>query len=172
MARRFPARQVRAPRREMVWFGNGLATGTTSAGNTLLSTLNAAALALRPFTVVRTRLTILIQSDQSATSEAVQGVYSRQVVKETAAAIGVSAIPGGVDEPDADFYVYQPLMFNFEFSTAAGEELLIGHANYWHVDSKSMRKVGIDETIVGVLDLRTALGTIIAIEGRSLVKLH
>ena len=58
--------------RQMVWLGAGILSATVSGSvATLLSMFNAAALALRPFTIVRTRLMIQIESDQSAASELV-----------------------------------------------------------------------------------------------------
>ena len=54
-----------ARRRETLWIGDTLIETTIATGTTavLLSTLNAAALALRPFTVVRTRGAVNISSD-------------------------------------------------------------------------------------------------------------
>ncbi len=58
-------------RRETLWF-NGVATSTNlAAANTaaLTAELNAAALALRPFTVVRTRVEWSVVSDQRVATE-------------------------------------------------------------------------------------------------------
>ena len=68
MARR---RVTRTPGK-MIWLFIGYPTDkvTIAAGSaTLLATLNAAALALRPFTVMRTRLRLWIGSDQTVASE-------------------------------------------------------------------------------------------------------
>ena len=40
------------------------------------------------------------------------------------------------------------------------------------VDSKAMRKVGLDDDVALVLQQRAAIGVILAVEGRFLVKLH
>ena len=40
------------------------------------------------------------------------------------------------------------------------------------VDSKAMRKVGLDDDLAIVVQQRVAIGAIIAMEGRFLVKLH
>ena len=69
MARRHtPA--PRGARRQTLWL-SGLTVGSTLTpdGATLLTTLNAAALALRPFTIVRTRGIVVIGTDNTAGSE-------------------------------------------------------------------------------------------------------
>ena len=156
----------------MIWIGSGVAALVVSASNTLLASLNAPALALRPFTVIRTHLVIRFQSDQTGAVESVAGVYTQQVVKETASAAGIASLPGGIDESDADFFVYQPLFHDFDFISGVGARQQMGQGNYWTVDSKAARKVGVDDDIVDVLDLRNLLGSEIGVEGRQLLKLH
>ena len=52
------------------WFQFTLQGATmTAPGGTILFSLNAAALALRPFTIVRTRLVVSLNSDQAAAVE-------------------------------------------------------------------------------------------------------
>ncbi len=65
MARRTGVRVVRtATRREMVWLFIQVGTTTiTGSSTTLLASFNAAALALRPFTIVRTRFLFVVHSD-------------------------------------------------------------------------------------------------------------
>ena len=173
MARRHVGRVVgRSARRESVWLSAGFATQVVSSSNTLLASLNAAALALRPFTIVRTRLTVVFESDQTGADEKAQAVLTFQVVKETASAAGIGSLPGGIDEADGEFFVYRPLMQNFGFISGTGAQQIMGQGNYWDVDSKAMRKVGIDEDIVVVLDIRTLVGCAIGVEGRQLIKLH
>ena len=112
MARRFGGRGSfkRGQPKTKVWFQMGLTT-TTVAGNslTLLGTLNAAALAQRPFTILRTRLVLTFESDQAAVTERPFGLYGQIVVSDQAAAIGAIAIPdpGTVSgNADGDFYVH------------------------------------------------------------------
>ena len=159
-------------RREMIWISAGLGAATIVAATTLLSTLNAAALALRPFTIVRTRLAIIFSTDQVAASESFFGVYTKQVVTEQAAAAGVASVPSGTVEQDADFYVYEPIFQSFELSSGSGFETKQGDQGMHVVDSKAMRKVGNNDDIASVLDTRAFAGAIIAIEGRTLIKLH
>ncbi len=172
MARRFRARAtfVRSPGQK-VWVGAGV-TATTIVGSsaTLFSTLNAAALLLRPFTILRSRILISIRSDQVATSEFAAGVYAKQVVTESAAAAGVASVPTGISESNADFYVYQPLFHWFSIFTAVATNAP-GDSQYM-IDSKAMRKVKADDDIATTIELRTTPGAIVATEGRTLVLLH
>ncbi len=158
--------------RSNVWFGMGLAGTVIASSATLLLTLNAAALALRPFTVIRTRLAIMFGSDQLVANEGSNGVLSFQVVTEAAAAAGVASIPTPLTETNADFFVYKPVAFDFLLNTAVGFNEHRGDAAYHTVDSKAMRKVGQNDDIAVVIQQRVATGAIVGIEGRMLVKLH
>ena len=81
MARRGVSRGfVRPPKRTVMWIGAGIGLGTF-AGSTLalVSTLSAGALLLRPFTVMRTRMDLLIATDQAAADETPHGSYGKIV---------------------------------------------------------------------------------------------
>ena len=174
MARGHRGRIVTRPvARTMVWIGARLAATTISSGATLLATLDpTTGFPLRPFTIVRTRLGISYVSDQAAASESQQGVFSMQVVTVSAAGAGVGSIPTPLTDPDADFHVYQPLFQDFLFASGVGFSDNVGGGSFTTVDSKAMRKVGIDDDIAMVLEQQSALGTVIAVEGRFLIKLH
>ncbi len=159
--------------RSNVWLGFGLANTNIPIATTatLLATLNAAALALRPFTVVRTRLVMSVVSDQAAASEFLSGALSFQVVTETAAAAGIASLPTPLVETDADFFVYQPFHSSL-VRTASGLAESVGEGSSWTIDSKSMRKVQTDDDFAIIVEGRTGNGFNIALEGRMLVKLH
>ena len=170
MARR-PQQRIQRSDRVPVWFGSRLsATSAAGAGSTLLSQLNAIALALRPFTIIRTRLVIHVESDQAAVSELLQGVYGRIVVEEEAATAGVASVPKPLAESDAPWLVYQPLINSFLFLSSIGVQEPTGTNIV--IDSKAMWKVGLSETLISVIELSGAFGAIVAVEGRTLVKLH
>ena len=173
MARRSHSRTFARPSgRQSLWLGAGLTVTTMAGGaSTLLATLNAAALLLRPFTIVRSRLVIFFRSDQVATSEFVQAVLSAQVVIEVAAAAGIASVPTPLTETDADFFIYQPLMARIEALTSVGAYER-GADQSWVIDSKAMRKVSTDDDVAFVGEIRGAPGANIAMEGRMLVKLH
>ncbi len=168
-ARRF----VRPAGRTTLWLSAGV-TNTTVGGGALVlfASLNAGALALRPFTVVRTRITMSATSDQLAATELSQGVLALQVVTETAVAAGIASVPTGITEADADFFVYQPWINSIVSATSVGIIENGGAGNSWIIDSKAMRKVGTDDDIVTTVENRTAGGINIALEGRILIKLH
>ena len=172
MARRFHTPQrVERSTRIPVWIGAEFDTTTISGSSSaILTTLNAAALALRPFTIIRHRILIHIESDQAAASEILQGAYGKIVVEEEAQIAGVAAVPKPLAEPDAPWMVYQPLISSFLFGTGVGF-VEPGGVNVV-VDSKAMRKVGLSETLISVVELGTVPGGIIGVEGRILIKLH
>ena len=103
------------PVRETAWIAgayavNIIATATTA---TLVTSLNAAALAIRPFTVVRTRGLIGLRSDQAAASEEQAIGYGKAVVSDQAVAIGITAVPTPVTDSGSDyFHVYESLFNN------------------------------------------------------------
>ena len=156
--------------RTSLWLSAGAAETTIVAGTaTLFASLNALALALRPFTIVRTRLLMSILTDQTAADEFVQGALGAQVVTETASAAGVASVPTPLSEADADFFVYAPFMNQYNTGTSEFERT--GPGSFWTIDSKSMRKVGTDDDIVFTIENR-ANGFNVALEGRILIKLH
>jgi len=100
-------------RRESVWLASGEIFTTFAAANTavLLTSLGATLLALRPFTVVRTRGILSIQSDQAAAIENQFFAYGHCVVSDQATAIGVTAVPTPDTDDTSDlWFVYERLM--------------------------------------------------------------
>ncbi len=173
MARRV-FRMIRGQQRQVrqnVWLGINLSiTAAPGSSVTLLSSLNAAALALRPFTVIRTRLDLHIESDQIAATEDFHAAYGRIVVSDQAIAQGAASIPAPITNSDAPFFVWEPVLNSISFGTAVGFVEPAGR--YLTVDFKAMRKVGNNEDIAGIIEVNTAPGGVISIVGRALVKLH
>ncbi len=170
MARRGHRNFVRPAPKSKIWLGANVA-GAAIAGNTtvLFSVLNATALALRPFTILRTRMLISWSSDQSVASETAVGSYGRIIVKEKASGIGATAIPNPTSDTDADWLVYQGLLRDFLFKSAVGFD----DANsYYTIDSKAMRKVGPTDDLIGVVDNDSADGALFTARGRTLIQLH
>ena len=169
MARR--ARLVRSGRVNQ-WIGVGLPIQTISSATTLIGILNAGALALRPFTIIRTHMMIDYSSDQLSAGEFTQGALGMQVVTDSAAAAGIGSVPTPLVDVTADFFVYKPLFSAVVFASSSGVREYPGEANRFMVDSKVMRKVGLDDDIAITLEMRAFLGALVATEGRMLVKLH
>ena len=171
--RRTPRSFVRPAPRSNVWFGfSNLGTTIGGASKVLIGSLNAAALALRPFTIIRTRMTLLIRSDQVGSSESPQGAFGMIVAKEQAVAAGAASLPGPGTDTDAQFFVHEPWIVNFTLLTAAGFEGSEGVMIT--VDSKAMRKVGPNEDIITISEnlASAAIGAVHRHQGRMLVKLH
>ena len=176
MARGRSSRRVftRPPARSNVWLSLQVDLASVGTGSvaTLISTFNAAALALRPFTIVRTRGVLTVVSDQAVASEFVQGVFSMQVVTAVAAAAGVASVPTPLTETDADYHVYQPFANSFIDATTVGFHEQSGQGMSWMIDSKSMRKVGVDDDCAMVVEGVGSNGFNVAVGGRMLIKLH
>ncbi len=116
MARRRHAVAVQRSTRIPTWLSAGLTTTAAGGGgSTLLSSLNAAALALRPFTIIRTRLFVHIQSDQIVGTELAQGVFAAIVVEEEAVDAGIGSLPTPITEATASFLVYEGFVNSFLF---------------------------------------------------------
>ena len=172
MARRVGrARFVRPPPRSSVWIGINIENIAVGPGATVLvGVLNAAALALRPFTVTRTRGIIQWQSDQAAASEYSFGALGCIVVSDQAVAAGVASIPEPLLNTDAPFFVWEPFGDSFLFGDGTGFQ---GNALYTQpVDSKAMRKVQNNEDVAFTVENGSGFGAIFTMTARMLVKLH
>ena len=168
MPRRFSrvARVPSSPRRLTTWFEFQWFQQTlTAEGGSIFFSLNAAALGLVPFTIVRSHFMIHVQSDQAAAVEEFFGAVGIAVVSTEAVAVGVTAVPTPITEMgSALWFVHQ--MYGGAQRTAADKSgVLIS------IDSKAMRKVeaGQDIVVVGELDNQGA-GHILGIGGRMLIK--
>ncbi len=165
-----------ARKRETIWFG-GVAFNQALAGPTsvaLVVSLNAAALALRPFTIIRTRGVLRVRSDQQAASEDYGAAFGEAVVSDQAAAVGITAVPTPTTESASDlWFVYEFLIGALRVATAVsafdgGVERII--------DSKAMRKVEDGQDLVSVVEgpgaTLSGFGAQIAGFTRHLIKLH
>jgi len=160
-------------RRETVWFSSVFFAQTLAVATpVLLTSLGAAALAVRPFTVIRTRGELLIRSDQTANTEDQGAAYGRAVVSDQAVAIGVTAIPTPVTDSGSDlWYVYQVLLNSTILSSAVGFDGSPG--KQYTVDSRAMRKVEDGQDIVSVLEgSGIGAGSVVLGFTKSLIKMH
>ena len=176
MARQFTRTRGRlgAPRRESVWGFFGPTQTTLAAGSTpaFIAQLNAAADALRPFTIVRVRGYWYIESDQVAASELYGASLGMAIVSDQAAAIGVTAVPTPATDKGSDlFFLYEELMTSFQFLTAAGFEGNTGIGGKF--DSKGMRKVKEGEDFITTIETPSiSNGCQVTVGYRFLMKLH
>ncbi len=160
-------------RRETLWTKAG-PTSVVIAGATVavqLFTFGASILALRPFTIVRTRGLMFYRSDQIAATEVWGATLGFAVVTDQANAVGVTAVP----TPDADggsdaFFVYEELYGTLVFGSQIGFQDLGREHRF---DSKAMRKVedGFDLSVVAETPPISSSATMIT-AFRMLIKLH
>ena len=170
---RFPALR-QGQRRESLWLAGSWVTSTIlSNAVVLITSLNAAALALRPFTIVRTRGWLALRSDQVANTEGQAVVYGNIVVSETAVTAGVASVPTPITEAQADFHVYEQLTAAFVISSAVGIDAAAGTQKPY--DSKAMRKVDLGEDLIEVAEVPAtgiSEGVLLRTFNRILIKLH
>ena len=159
-------------RRQTLWLSSVTTVATIApATPILLTSLNAAALSMRPFTVVRTRGNLTLESDQSVASEFYEAAYGDIVVSDEAVAAGVASVPTPVAQDASDWHVYARTSGIFEFGDATGFQTAGGQVMQF--DSKAMRKVDLGEDLIGVVEgAAPGLGSIIRVYVRTLIKLH
>ncbi len=164
----------RSARRKTLWldFAQVFTDRTNLAAATavLASSLNAAALALRPFTVVRSYLECMVRSDQAAAVENQGGAIGMCVVSDQANTVGVTAVPTPSAEAGSDLWYLHRWFHANESSVATFAK----DAGFFSVDSKAMRKVEEGSDLILVAELNSTLGSglILSCAGRILVKLH
>ncbi len=157
-------------RRESLWlFKTVTAVTMTVPGGTVALSLNAAALLLRPFTIVRTHMQIALRSDQSAAIETQVAAIGIAVVSDEAVAVGVTAVPTPVTEAGSDLWMLHQFIYADESQltdrTRSGQ--------FMSLDSKAMRKVIDGQDLVTVTEMSSVGGGVVmVIGGRTLIKLH
>ena len=159
--------------RETLW-GDVVGTNTgiaTPLVPVLLNVTGALFLDLRPFTVVRVRGGMHLQSDQTAGAELQAINYGVAVVSDQAVAIGVTAIPTPTADAGSDAWlVYQSLMTSHGAGTVDSEQ-----GRFIEYDSRAMRRVEDGFQVVFVVETDIAgltQGVNFRNRARLLIKLH
>jgi len=154
--------------RKSLWLQFTTVDTTIAAGAaTLIFTLNAAALALRPFTVIRTHFGFLQFSDQAAVIENQLVAVGMAIVSDQAVAVGITAIPTPMTESGSSLWFAHKLLYSREQSITDRAQ----PAGVWDLDSKAMRKVEVGSDLAIVLENSTVgSGSVTAIGGRILIK--
>ena len=158
--------------RQMTWVA-GAWTDSTIAANTklVLTTFNASALARRPFTIVRTRGVLFIDTDQVAADEQQAAIYGKIVVNEKASDLGATAIPFPETVGTADFFVYEPILAAMHRSATG----IYQSGLRVTIDSKAMRRVDQQDQVVEVVETPASPiseGIQFRSFTRTLIKLH
>ncbi len=163
-------------RRETVWIDvvesfNALPVGTSI----LLNVTGAGVLALRPFTVVRTRGMIGIRTDQVAATEDQAASFGYAIVSDQAVAIGVTAVPTPVTDRSSDaWFVYEDILADIN-SVGSATSNMGKTGEYKDYDSRAMRKVEDGFQMITVVEspaVGIAQGANFKHVGRLLIKLH
>ena len=159
-------------RRDTVWGGTTTAIFNISAAQTanLSFSLNAAALALRPFTVVRHRLNWFVRSDVVTGGEVWGAAIGGCVVSDQSVAIGITAVPTPIVDIGSDLWYFYEQCFG-RFGGTQVEEV----GRQLKIDSRAMRKVEDGQDLIIVQEtagtsLSISASTIVG--GRFLLKLH
>jgi len=157
-------------RRETLWIGQGLVASTLAAINSTViqTSLNASALALRPFTIIRHRIFMYLTSDQEAASELQFAAFGACVVSDQARAIGISAVPTPVTDVASDLWYAHRWMGSGHGAGTVDSQ----RGTAYEIDSKAMRKVEEGQDVITVVENATGDGVILSVAGRLLVKLH
>jgi len=176
MARRFRnfrANMVRSGRKTF-WLGGLFVEQNLASANSaaILTNLNAAALALRPFTIIRTRGIWGVFSDQIAADESQVVAYGSIIVSDEALAVGVSAVPTPVEQDSSAWIHFSQTIQRFQQSSGVGTK---PNMIPWNtiVDSKAMRKVEEGQTLIEVIqNSPNSEGTEVTTYSKVLIKLH
>jgi len=159
--------------RESLWIDTvgtltSLAGGSTAA---LINSAGAGLLALRPFTVVRTRGFLYLETDQTAASERQALNFGKCVVSDQASIIGVTAVPTPTTDKGSDAWFTFVTIMTSQLAGAIDSQVGIGVA----YDSRAMRKVedGFDLlTVIETEVVALTQGVTLRHTGRTLLKLH
>ncbi len=176
MARRFVRSRsfVRRAPGTMIWLNSNIVTSKVAipaATAILFATLDAGALLLRPFTVVRTRVNWWSISDQTTALEEPQLAMGWMKVNDSAVSVGITAIPDPINNTDSPWFVYETAVPALQIATAVGFTSPAGTQRI--VDSKAQRKIGPNEDLAVVIANNSAAdGAFSLLLGRFLVKLH
>ena len=123
-----------------------------------------------PFTIVRTRGSVWVRSDQIAAQEAGSFGISFAVVEEKARAAGAAALNTPLSQEDSDtYFAYAAGLFS-TMEDAAGRKAPWFEYSF---DSKAMRKVSEGQAIVVVVENASAAGGVeYMLKYRMLFKAH
>jgi len=155
-------------KRMTLWLGFEPLVASGATGGTILGSLNAAALALRPFTIIRTRLEVAVRSDQAAAIEHQIMGLGVAIVSDEALAVGVTAVPTPITSSSSDLWLSHQIILGDESALTDRTRA----SRFITVDSKAMRKVEPGQDLAIVSELSSAAqGAIMTVGGRILIKL-
>ncbi len=156
MARRLTRGIIRSgPKRLTTWLRDvdSATPSTLAAGaSVLFASLTTAELALRPFTVVRTRGLLSVESDTIIASEFGHGALGFAVVSQQAVAAGVGSVPTPTLEAESGLWFVHQYWSHVVKINASPVSRTEPSQSMFEFDSKAMRKVDQGQDIVVVLE--------------------
>ncbi len=157
--RRLTAWSATAP--ETQWIA--LAAGTSVIDSTFTTAAGSV-------TVVRSRGLLSVVTDQEAADEQPFGAVGIAIVSDQAVAAGVGSVPSPYTEPESDFWLlHQFWSAEARIGDGTGFARL---SQVFELDSKAMRKVSDDETLILMMENGNATdGILYRLDMRFLVKL-
>ena len=167
MANRRPFVRSRGPRRSSQWVASAdQGYQNVSTGAKVILESNPG---LINTTIVRTRGSISIAPQTMVADVDIQGAFGIGIVSDEAFAAGAASIPGPWTNGDwGGWFVWRPFAFQVEFIDGTGSRIVA-----WpqlEIDSKGMRKVAANETLVVMAESQGGAFSIAA-PHRYLVKL-
>ncbi len=169
--RPFRSRMPDSMRRKTFWVGSADSTDTQSlaAGASVLDQSLQISIGL-PSTLVRTRGSIWVGSDQVASAEFPFGALGMAVVQTPAFNAGITALDTPITEEGSDnFFLHQFFGASIRLASAVG--IQSPALERYDFDSKAQRKFTEDETIVVTLENASATdGLVYIVKFRMLFK--
>ena len=166
---RLPAR-AGSTKRLVTWIGPADQAFLAVAANTkvLLASFDAEAAFLNRPTIVRTRGAVDHAPTVVSADVNYIGAFGMAVVSDQAFGIGITAIPGPFSNADWDgWFVWRSFSYSYAFDSAISARSV---QETMEIDSKAMRKVSVNETIVLVVESQSGAFSI-SVPVRMLLKL-
>jgi len=158
---------VRGPRRSTQWFGPAIQNfvSVASGGATIIASLSFE----EPLTIIRTRGVFVVIPGSFVADLSYVGAVGMAIVSTEAFNAGIASVPEPFTDADwGGWFVWRSFAAHMELITAAGFESVTGIT--MEIDSKAMRKVTPNETLVVVCESQS--GAVDVVDGtRHLVKL-
>ena len=161
---------VQSRKRKTLWIDSGAPNDTgyrTIAANTVIFDSQLATIP-EPVTIVRTHGVSQVSPTSVTAERAMWGAIGMIVVKESAAAIGITALPDPLADPQEDWYFYS--FFNSSTQTAITDGVAWEYTNVQ--DSKAMRKLELAETSVVIIANGSGTSIDINFMFRQLLKIY
>ena len=150
MARRPFVRGRNTARRKTQWTSSPAETAFIAlAAATSIFDLAFTTTGDRPETMARLRGLLTVMTDQFTATESPFGAVGMCVVSDEAAAVGITAMPKPYTDAESDLW-----LFHQYWSAPVSAPTAVGMNNVavqYLLDSKAMRKVNEDETLVGII---------------------